>query len=45
MQERIDLGTCRAIRHDGDADRCVALLPGHAYPTRAPALWLRARPR
>jgi len=37
--ERIDLGPCRAIRHDGDADRVAVLLPGQFYPTRAPALW------
>lgn len=39
MQERIDLGPGRAIRHDGDPDRCAVLLPGQFYPTRAPALW------
>jgi hypothetical protein len=39
MEERIDLGPCRAIRHERDADRCAVLLPGLAYPTRAPALW------
>ncbi len=39
MQERIDLGRCRAIRHDGDPRRCAVLLPGQFYPTRAPALW------
>jgi hypothetical protein len=39
VQERLDLGPCRAIRHDGDRDRCVVLLPGRFYPTRAPALW------
>lgn len=39
MQERIDLGPGRAIRHDGDAGRCAVLLPGQFYPTRAPALW------
>jgi pimeloyl-ACP methyl ester carboxylesterase len=39
VQERIDLGPCRAIRHDGDAGRCAVLLPGQFYPTRAPALW------
>jgi hypothetical protein len=37
--ERIDLGPCRAIRHEGDADRVAVLLPGQFYPTRAPALW------
>ena len=37
--DRIDLGPCRAIRHDGDADRVAVLLPGRFYPTRAPALW------
>jgi hypothetical protein len=39
VQERIDLGPCRAIRHDGDPRRCALLLPGQFYPTRAPALW------
>lgn len=37
--ERVDLGPCRAIRHDGKAERCALLLPGLFYPTRAPALW------
>ncbi len=39
MQERIELGPGRAIRHAGDPDRCVVVLPGQFYPTRAPALW------
>jgi hypothetical protein len=39
MEERIDLGPGQALRHPGDADRCVVLLPGRFYPTRAPALW------
>jgi hypothetical protein len=39
MGERIDLGPCRAIRHERDANRCAVLLPGLVYPTRAPALW------
>jgi hypothetical protein len=39
VQERIDLGPGRAIRHDGDPRRCAVLLPGQFYPTRAPALW------
>jgi hypothetical protein len=39
VSERIDLGPGRAIRHDGDAERCAVLLPGQFYPTRAPALW------
>jgi pimeloyl-ACP methyl ester carboxylesterase len=39
MPERVDLGPCRAIRHDGDPGRCVVLLPGMVYPTRAPVLW------
>jgi hypothetical protein len=39
VEERIDLGPARAIRHDGDPRRCAVLLPGRAYPTRAPALW------
>jgi hypothetical protein len=37
--ERIDLGPCRAIRHEGDDGRVAVLLPGQFYPTRAPALW------
>jgi pimeloyl-ACP methyl ester carboxylesterase len=39
MQQRVELGPCGAIRHDGDATRCAVLLPGMFYPTRAPALW------
>ena len=39
MEERVDLGPFRAIRHKGDADRVAVLLPGQFYPTRAPALW------
>jgi pimeloyl-ACP methyl ester carboxylesterase len=39
VQARIDLGPCRAIRHEGDPGRCAVLLPGQFYPTRAPALW------
>ncbi len=39
MSERVDLGPCRAIRHEGDPGRCAVLLPGHFYPTRGPALW------
>lgn len=39
MAERIDLGPCTAIRHDGNPERCAVLLPGMAYPTRAPVLW------
>jgi hypothetical protein len=37
--KRLDLGVCEAIRYDGDPERCVVLLPGQFYPTRAPALW------
>ena len=37
--ERIDLGPCPALLHEGDRDRCVVLLPGAHYPTRAPLLW------
>jgi hypothetical protein len=37
--ERVDLGPCRAIRHEGDPERVAVLLPGQFYPTRAPALW------
>jgi hypothetical protein len=39
MEQRVDLGPCRAIRHDRDSNRFVILLPGRFYPTRAPALW------
>lgn len=39
MPERIDLGPCAALRHDGDPTRCAVLLPGMVYPTRAPVLW------
>jgi pimeloyl-ACP methyl ester carboxylesterase len=39
VQERIELGPGRAIRHEGDPSRCAVLLPGQFYPTRAPALW------
>jgi hypothetical protein len=39
VSERIDLGPGRGIRHQRDAGRCVVLLPGQFYPTRAPALW------
>jgi len=39
VMERVDLGPCRAIRHERDAGRVAVLLPGQFYPTRAPALW------
>lgn len=39
MAERIDLGPCTAIRHDGSTERCAVLLPGMSYPTRGPVLW------
>jgi pimeloyl-ACP methyl ester carboxylesterase len=39
MPERVDLGSCTALRHVGDPERCVVLLPGQFYPTRAPVLW------
>lgn len=39
MPERVDLGPCAAIRHEGDPQRCAVLLPGMIYPTRAPVLW------
>jgi pimeloyl-ACP methyl ester carboxylesterase len=39
MSERIDLGPCTAIRHDGSPERYAVLLPGMVYPTRAPVLW------
>ena len=39
MQERVDLGPCKGIRHDRDPNRFGILLPGRFYPTRAPALW------
>jgi hypothetical protein len=39
MAERIELGPCTAIRHDGSPERYAVLLPGMVYPTRAPVLW------
>jgi hypothetical protein len=39
MSQRVDLGACAALRHDGDPARCAVLLPGMVYPTRAPVLW------
>ena len=39
MPERVDLGPCSALRHEGDPERCAVLLPGMVYPTRAPVLW------
>jgi hypothetical protein len=39
MSERVDLGPCAVLRHDGDPARCAVLLPGMVYPTRAPVLW------
>ena len=39
MPERVDLGPCTAISHQGDPERCAVLLPGMIYPTRAPVLW------
>jgi len=39
VEERVDLGPCQALRHGGETRRWVVLLPGRAYPTRAPALW------
>lgn len=39
MPERVDLGPCSAIRHEGDPERWAVLLPGMVYPTRAPVLW------
>jgi pimeloyl-ACP methyl ester carboxylesterase len=39
MSERIDLGPCSVIRHEGNHERCAVLLPGMVYPTRAPVLW------
>jgi pimeloyl-ACP methyl ester carboxylesterase len=39
MPERIDLGPCTAIRHDGSPGRYAVVLPGMVYPTRAPVLW------
>ena len=37
--QRIDLGPCAALLHDGDPDRCVVVLPGMEYSTQAPLLW------
>jgi predicted alpha/beta-hydrolase family hydrolase len=39
MPERVDLGPCTAIRHDGSPERYAVILPGMVYPTRAPVLW------
>jgi pimeloyl-ACP methyl ester carboxylesterase len=39
VPERVDLGPCAAIRHEGDPERCAIVLPGMVYPTRAPVLW------
>lgn len=39
MPERVDLGPCAALRHEGDPQRCAIVLPGMVYPTRAPVLW------
>jgi hypothetical protein len=39
VAERVDLGPCGAIRHEGDPARCAVVLPGMVYPTRAPVLW------
>ncbi len=39
MAERIDLGPCAVLRHEGDPARCAVLLPGMFYPTQAPVLW------
>jgi hypothetical protein len=39
VPERIDLGPCSAIRHDGSPEQYAVLLPGLVYPTRAPVLW------
>jgi hypothetical protein len=39
VPERIDLGPCTAIRHEGSSERYAVLLPGMVYPTRAPVLW------
>ena len=39
MPERVDLGPCAALRHEGDPARCGVILPGMVYPTRAPVLW------
>jgi hypothetical protein len=35
----IDLSPGEAILHDGDASRCVVLLPGVRYFSQAPLLW------
>lgn len=39
MAERIDLGPCAGLRHEGDPARCAIVLPGMVYSTRAPVLW------
>jgi hypothetical protein len=35
----VDLGPCRGLLHEADPRRCLLLLPGARYPTRAPLLW------
>ena len=35
----IDLDPGEAILHEGDAERCVVLLPGVRYFSQAPLLW------
>ncbi len=35
----VDLGPCRGLLHEGELGRCLVLLPGARYPTRAPLLW------
>jgi hypothetical protein len=35
----IDLSPGEAILHEGDADRCVVVLPGVRYFSQAPLLW------
>jgi hypothetical protein len=39
VPQRVDLGPGQALHHHVDPERCVVLLPGQYYPTRAPVLW------
>jgi hypothetical protein len=40
LPSELDLGDgVRAVLHEQPSTRCVVLLPGRRYPTRAPALW------
>ena len=38
--QTLDLGPGEALLHDGDPGRCAVVLPGVAYFSQAPLLWL-----